>query len=550
MTQTIGPPDELNQLAAILCDGQITPEQAARLEELAGRSDAARQSLLFYLQLHGELYWDHAVGAGNPRPVEKRVARARRSVRLAIGSSLAAALAICVLGAWHWWAGQHAQDGPLPAEAVARPAEAVARIVRSVQADGAAGGLAASGEFNLAAQTHLDLGRGLVEIEFRSGATAVVEGPARLDLESPRQVFMASGRLTVQSPLAGFAVRTPQLTATDLGTQFGVAVEADGTSEVQVFAGAVEVRAERVEGLAGRRTIHTDQGVRIAGPGPAPIEQIASNPDDFLLAIPSPQAGSAAALRRLVTRHPNLIHHYTFEGASREEQYRDRRGTLHLSEVVMSGGRGGGAVRAPEHGYDWTTDAVAPYRAPRDGNSNGVALESEGVFQPPPQMTIEVLLRWSDDDDSAAGSICAAIATRESRRRCSFWLAAVDDGRLAHLADGEASWTEGEEDFAFIPGEWYYVIATFRAEGRGITVNTWAANLSRRDATLTWVVKDQLAPGVAAASRLGIGKGFDADLAHAYPWSGALDEIAIYDTVLDQKTRQEHFRALVGLVKK
>ena len=47
----------------------------------------------------------------------------------------------------------------------------------------------------------------------------------------------------------------------------------------------------------------------------------------------------------------------------------------------------------PVHGYDWTTDAVAPYRSPQDGNSNGVALESEGIFQPPPQMTIEILLR-------------------------------------------------------------------------------------------------------------------------------------------------------------
>ena len=233
--------------------------------------------------------------------------KARKSARLAIGASLAAALAICVLGAWYWWAGKGAQNGPLPAEAVAR-------IVRSVQADGTAGGLAASSEFNLAAQTHLDLGRGLVEIEFRSGATVVVEGPARLDLESPRQVFMASGRLAVHSPLAGFAVRTPRLTATDLGTQFGVAMEEDGTSEVQVFAGTVEVQAEHIEGAAGRRTIHTDQGLRIAGgPGSAQIQQIVSNPEEFLLAIPSPEAGSAAKLRRLVAQHPNLIHHYTFE---------------------------------------------------------------------------------------------------------------------------------------------------------------------------------------------------------------------------------------------
>ena len=32
--------DELGVLAAALCDGEITPEQAARLEALAGRSEA------------------------------------------------------------------------------------------------------------------------------------------------------------------------------------------------------------------------------------------------------------------------------------------------------------------------------------------------------------------------------------------------------------------------------------------------------------------------------------------------------------------------------
>jgi hypothetical protein len=55
------PWSELGNLAAILCEGQITPEEAARLEGLARSSPEARRYLLHYLQLHGELYWEHAV---------------------------------------------------------------------------------------------------------------------------------------------------------------------------------------------------------------------------------------------------------------------------------------------------------------------------------------------------------------------------------------------------------------------------------------------------------------------------------------------------------
>ena len=193
-----------------------------------------------------------------------------------------------------------------------------------------------------------------------------------------------------------------------------------------------------------------------------------------------------------------------------------------------------------------TTNAVAPYRASRAGNTNGVGLQSDEDFQPPPQMTAELLLKLGGDASQAKGTISSAVGTRESGRKCGFFITAVDHGQLAHLMDSEAPWIEGEDAFAFAAGEWYYVAGTFRVESGRTRVNTYVANLSRGEQELSWVVKDQWAAGVPASSRLGIGKAFDASLAHAYPWCGELDEVAIYDSALDRKTLDEHLRAVIG----
>jgi hypothetical protein len=121
---------------------------------------------------------------------------------------------------------------------------------------------------------------------------------------------------------------------------------------------------------------------------------------------------------------------------------------------------------------------------------------------------------------------------------------AADEGRLVHLMDRDADWVEG--DVEFIPGDWYYVASTFRVDSEQTVINSYVANLSREDPTLRRVVRDHVAAGAPAASRLGIGKGFAWNVANANPWSGSLDEVAIYDALLDQPTLKKHLRVLTG----
>ena len=58
--------DELWVLLNGLCEGNLTPAETARLEELVLASPEARQHYVTYLHLHATLYWDAAGGLAAP----------------------------------------------------------------------------------------------------------------------------------------------------------------------------------------------------------------------------------------------------------------------------------------------------------------------------------------------------------------------------------------------------------------------------------------------------------------------------------------------------
>ncbi len=138
------PLEELGLLASALCDGQLAPDESARLEQLALESDEARRYLLDYVQLHGELYWQHAAAVreaapeplpGHTHPTVRRAsslaARLRRGPLGWLAHATAASLVLTTLGAgllvvvlalwivplWQQHGGAPAGPGPLAAPA-------------------------------------------------------------------------------------------------------------------------------------------------------------------------------------------------------------------------------------------------------------------------------------------------------------------------------------------------------------------------------------------------------------------------------------------------
>ena len=211
----------------------------------------------------------------------------------------------------------------------------------------------------------------------------------------------------------------------------------------------------------------------------------------------------------------------------------------------MYTGRGGGQIDYTAEGFDSTTECITPYRERQSGNSIGVGLQSEDEFFPPHAMTVELLLEFAAVEEMHdAGFVSTALSTRASESDCGFLVAAAEQGNLVHLLDGGADWVESGVEL--VPGDWYYVAVTFRARSERTVINTYLADLDDEGSTLVHAVRNREVPGVPAASRLGIGKGFDFAAAHAYPWSGSIDEVAIYDDLLDVKTLREHHLALTA----
>lgn len=557
MSTSHAPWDELGRLAAALCDGALEPAEAARLEEMVGRSEAAERWFLDYVLLNGELYWEHAAAGGAstiatapaPRRWLSLPGRVSAPLRRAApyAARLAAAVAVLLLVVVSYWATtRNAGPGNRPVAA----SQTFATLVAVSDAKWAEPGLYSVGS-KLDNSRPIELRSGLAELRFASGASVILEGPARFHLSDVSRGRLASGKLTANVPPAarGFTVESPRAKVVDLGTAFGMVVEADGVSEVHVLAGQVEVDASPAEGQPLKRQLSSGQSARVwlAGNGAQPrIDLIAKSQRQFVRQMPAPlpASGSVAAMRSLVEKHPNLVHHFTFEGRDRNERFNDQRGGMSLGEAIMWSGNGGGALDDQADGPDSTSKAVRTWRGLGDGNTTGIGLQTQSTFQPPAAMTVEMLVLFGGFRRNDDGLVAVALGTRTDQARCGFFAAAVDTGQLVHLFDGDSPWVESGVELA--KDEWYYLASSFVVDGKRTQVNTYLANLTRGERQLNHVVQDQWAVGVPAASRLGIGKGFNDLGAHAYPWPGVLDEIAIYDAALSAEALDGHLRALTG----
>jgi hypothetical protein len=83
------------------------------------------------------------------------------------------------------------------------------------------------------------LHKGIVKIEFDYGAEVIIEGPTGFEMMDAEKMILHSGRLyaTIPKSATGFTVQTPYSTIIDLGTEFGVKVDHDGTTDVHMLKG-------------------------------------------------------------------------------------------------------------------------------------------------------------------------------------------------------------------------------------------------------------------------------------------------------------------------
>jgi hypothetical protein len=113
-----------------------------------------------------------------------------------------------------------------------------------------------------------NLESGLMQIAYNTGATVILQGPVTFRVDSRNGGFLPLGRLTgkVEAVAAkGFAVRTPTAMITDLGTEFGVQVDAAGITQSHVFRGSIQVQTTFAEGSgkAVSHVLHENESIRV-----------------------------------------------------------------------------------------------------------------------------------------------------------------------------------------------------------------------------------------------------------------------------------------------
>jgi hypothetical protein len=190
-----------------------------------------------------------AVGPAPWDPHRQEAASQRKGpgIHPVIISGLAALLVLgCSLGIWAWQRSRNPVNVPVaishPAPAPAAVPAPVVRLGDAIDARFEAPNDALTPGQPIPAGA-LTLKSGWIRVDFPTGVCAVVEAPARFEVQSLTKMGLTSGRISAQVPPPGhgFTIAAPLCDVVDLGTEFGISVDSEGKNDIQVFKGVVSL---------------------------------------------------------------------------------------------------------------------------------------------------------------------------------------------------------------------------------------------------------------------------------------------------------------------
>jgi hypothetical protein len=271
---------ELFDLFWGLCDETLTDNQAERLNELLRADLACRRALIEFMQIVAGLEWEHSGLGGHslgPATAEQAVAKLphesapqqpsamagqdlnRLFIRpflplanwLQLGRVVSMSRAVAAMLLFGTLCA-----GLLVATVVstslkrshglvehASPLSFVAKLTGAHDVKWSDEAAAPMVDQLLTEGQELEILSGWAEITFKSRARLVLEGPAKLQIQTAESARLLDGKVATDefARQVGFTLNTPTGRVVDLGAAFGVAVASDRTMELDVFAGTAEV---------------------------------------------------------------------------------------------------------------------------------------------------------------------------------------------------------------------------------------------------------------------------------------------------------------------
>jgi hypothetical protein len=125
-----------------------------------------------------------------------------------------------------------------------------------------------------------------------NGVDLLIEAPARVELVDVGNCVLHRGRIVARVPSkgTGYTVDTAKAKVVDLGTEFGVAVDPDRETVVQVFAGTVVTELKNPDAPPNEKTRRLVAGetVRIDATGAVELQRILFSHEQFLRTFSTP----------------------------------------------------------------------------------------------------------------------------------------------------------------------------------------------------------------------------------------------------------------------
>jgi hypothetical protein len=258
-------PEDLHDSIDAYISGSIDERRLKDLEERLRADEEIRRYFVRYCRLHTDLELEARARQAGAHAL-KTIDRAEPAGTpvfgpwrgwLRWGFGLAAAAILVGVGLWIAWKMDQVRQDKIS------PREEMAWLINAQNCQWAQN-MAPAGDMQ--AGKVLRLERGLAEIRFQKGARIVMEGPASLEIISANSARLQRGKLSAKVPESakGFQIITPQGKVVDLGTEFAMAVEEDGSADVYVFAGKVEAYADAKKSAPVRcLSLQENQGARI-----------------------------------------------------------------------------------------------------------------------------------------------------------------------------------------------------------------------------------------------------------------------------------------------
>ena len=529
---------ELNQLLDRLVENNLSFDQKKRLEEWLNESVEARRYYVSYLDMSVSLgyYADESLGDAEKQDEPVKFLEVIRFLQPWLPIA-----ALLVFGFYLYFTfpphglkfdevselstlDVQTDEKPYMVQASVSNA-AVALMTKSVGLQWGHKSLTKSEDGAALNAGPFSFARGMAQLEFMQGATAILEGPIDAQLLHTNALSLMLGKLRAHVPrvAVGFTVDLPMGKVVDLGTDFGVEVHEEGSAEVYVYRGKVKYEGVDFEGnevlrqLSGGEAIFLDPSGMLS-PIDMPLGDFAGSADLATRSLENASKRRAAWLKEShrLAADPSTLLYYGFEG-------HDSWARVLKDETNRGNGNGDGAVI----GCNWTEGRWPGKGALQFSQDNDrVCLN---ISKP---LTSATLVAWVRLDTLTQHG-APLIFSRPNLDGAVGWLV-NSEGKLVLEVKVSDSYEKYESAVALSPdrlGIWVHLASSFDGKNKWVTHFVNGRSFSREK--------------ISQARSITLKKGL---LGHFYPFpnrnpnlslKGSIDEFAVFNSAWDEKKIRE-----------